>query len=254
MAALCRILALSVALSASSRLALAQDVVEPLPWSVQLAAELGVGMREIRLPRDNVTYEIATGVYPALGVAFALDHHHSQRVSVGLVTRYQSSLGLVLDEQLTGGTPHGRKTRSHQFEVGIAPSLHWEESGWALSAMVGYSISELDPENHLVTPSYHLGGPHARISVRVPLGSQHICLNAGGEAQLTLQVGDELRMRGVSAQGFGAGVNAALEARLGGHWWIAATYRELRYGLGTQQGPSFTDAARIITAQLRGTL
>lgn len=250
--ALCRALLLCVAVGAWSRLAAAQEA-EPLPWSVQLAAEAGIGMREIRLPRDNVIYEINTGVYPALGVAFALDHYISQRVSVGLAARYQSSLGLVLDEQLTGGAAHGRKTRSHHFEVGVAPSWHWE-SGWALLGLLGYSIAELDPENHLVTPSYHLGGPHARIGVRVPLGGQRIGLNVGGDGQLTLQVGDELRIRGVSARGFGVGVNVALEARLGGHWWIAVTYRELRYGLGMQQGPSFTDAGRFITAQLRGAL
>lgn len=253
MGAFFRVALLSVAVSALSQLALAQDA-DPLPWSVQLAAEVGVGMRDIRLPRDNVIYEISTGVYPALGVGFGLSHHSSERFSVGLMARYQSSLGLVLDEQLTGGTPHRRNTRSHLFEVGVAPSLHWKESGWALSGMIGFSVSELDPLNHLATPSYHLGGPHARIAVRIPLGSERFGLNVGGEGQLTLLVGDELRMRGVSAQGFGAGVNAALEARLGAHWGIAVTYRELRYGLGTQQGPGFTDAARFITAQLRGTL
>jgi|GEM_PF-5246711 len=253
-------------LSVVSALALAQDEdsvtadmqppsdAEPLPWSVQLAAEAGIGMRDIRLPRDNVSYQIGTGVYPVLGLAFALEHRSSERVSVGLVARYQSSFGLVLDEQLTGGASHARKTRSHQFEVGIAPRVHWDESGWAISGMVGYGVSELDPENHLVTPSYHLGGPQARVSVRVPLGTPRIGLSLGGDGQITLQVGDELQARGVSAHGFGAGAHAALDLRLSERWWIAASYRELHFWLATQQQASFTDAARIISAQLRGTL
>jgi hypothetical protein len=222
-------------------------------WSLQLAAEAGFGMREVDLPRDGVTYRIRTGAHPALGVAFQLDYRAAQRLRVGLCARYQSSIGLVLDEQLTGGTLHARKTRSHHFEVGIAPSLHWD-AGWAILGMLGYSIVELDPENHLVTPSYHLGGPHARVAVRIPIGSEGVRLTLGPEGQLTLQTGDELTARGVSARGLGAGASASLDIRLGERWWIAASYRELRFWSSTDQGRSFTDGVRLVTAQLGGHL
>jgi hypothetical protein len=99
-----------------------------------------------------------------------------------------------------------------------------------------------------------LAGPHARVVVRVPLGSERVCLSVGGEGQLTLQVGEELRARGVSAHGFGAGLTAAVELSLSERWSIAASYRELHFWLGTQQRESFSDAARVISAQLRGTL
>jgi hypothetical protein len=268
--------ALALALSLLSKLALAQELdeeeqeleepaqpeeTEETPqeaaqpsWALQLTAEAGIGMRDVSLPREGVVYQIGTGVHPALGLAFALDHHSSERVSVGLAARYQSSLGLVLNEQLTGGAPHARNTRSHYFEVGITPSVHWDASGWAITGMLGYSVSELDPLNHLVTPSYHLAGPHAGARVRVPLGSARVGLRVGGDGQLTLQVGDELRARGVLGSGFAAGMNATLEAQLGEHWWIAVSYREQRYWLGTQQTESFTDATRFVTAQLRGVL
>jgi hypothetical protein len=245
--ALCRTFLLLLALS--SQLVHAQDA-----WSLQLSAEAGFGTRDIDLPRDSVTYQIRSGIYPVLGVGFQLDHHATRCFSIGLSARYQSSIGLVLHEQLTGGTLHPRNTRSHVFEAGIAPTLHWDESGWAITGLLGYSIIELDPENHLVTPSYHLGGAHARISVKIPLGSKRVRLIVGPEGQLPLQIGDELRARGVSARGLGAGANAALEVTLNDHWLVAATYRELHFWFATQQRESFSDGMRVVTAQLRGTL
>lgn len=235
----------------------AQDAGDPevssSDWSLQLAAEAGFAMRDVSLPRDGVTYQIRSGAYPALGVAFQLDYRAAERLHFGLWARYQSSLGLVLDEQLTGGTRHPRDTRSHHFEVGIAPSWQWE-SGWAILGLLGYGIVELDPLNHLVTPSYHLGGPHARIAVRIPLGTPRVRLTVGPEGQITLQTGDELTARGVSAQGLGAGASAALDVRLSERFWIAATYREQRFWSSTRQGPSFTDSLRVVTAQLGGQL
>lgn len=259
---------LSVALNAWCVAALAQDaseveppetpaapaVVEAPTWSLQLAAEAGLAMRDVELPRDGVLYQIRSGAYPALGVAFQLEHRASPLFSIGVSARYQSSIGLVMDEQLAGGTTHPRDTRSHHFEVGITPSLRWDTTGWAVLGMFGYGIAELDPLNHLVTPSYHLGGPHARVSLQIPLGNPRVHLTLGPEGQITLQTGDELTARGVSASGLGAGANAALDLRFGERWWIALTYRELRFWASSTQGPGFTDNMRALTAQLGGQL
>lgn len=244
-----RMIALALVWCALPSLGLAQE-----SWSVQLSAEAGVGMREVDLPRDGVITQVRSGGYPALGVGFVLEHHAAQRFSVGLTARYQTSIGLTLHDQLAGGAAHERSTRSHHFEAGIAPRLHWDDSGWEVGAFLGYGIVELDPLNHLVTPSYHLGGGHMRLSVRVPLGTERVGLCLGPEAQWILHTGAELRERGVATNGFGAGGQAAIELRLGPRWTVAASYRELRYWLSTQQGPSFGDAVRVISAQLRGTL
>jgi opacity protein-like surface antigen len=236
-----------------------QDVAQATPtersaWLLQLSAEAGIGTRDVDIPRDGVLYQVHTGVYPALGVGFELDYRSSQRFSLGLVARYLSSIGLVLDEQLTGGTVHSRKTRSHRFEVAIAPSLYIGTAGWAIRGALGYSVSELDPENHLLTPSYHLGGPFARIAVQLPLGSERLRLILGPEGQLSLQIGDELLALGVSHPGMGAGASAALELSATEHWTVALSYRELHFWLSSASGPSFTDAQRFVAAQLRGSL
>jgi hypothetical protein len=245
-----RALLLSVALSAWHVAALAQD---DMSWSLQLSAEAGVAMRSVELPRDGLMYQIRSGAHPALGVAFQLEHDVTPALSLGLSARYQSSFGLVLDEQLTDGTSHPRDTRSHHFEVGVTPAVRWG-AGWAVLGMLGYAIVELDPLNHLVTPSYHLGGPHARVALRIPLGSARVRLTLGPEGQLTLQTGAELTARGVSASGLGAGAQAALDVRLHEHWSVAVTYRELRFWASSTQGPSFTDSLRVVTAQLGGRL
>ena len=223
-------------------------------WSLQLSAEAGAGMRAVDIPRDGVTYQIRTGMYPALGVMFALQHHRSERFSLGLLAHYQSSIGLVLREQLTGGTEHARKTRSHHAEVAIAPSWHWGADGWALTGALGYSISELDPENHLLMPSYHLGGPFARIGMLIPLGSPSIALRVAPDAQLCLQVGDELRTLGVAGSGVSVGATAAFELSLSERWLVAVSYRELHSWLSASHGPGFADTLRFATAQLRGQL
>jgi hypothetical protein len=223
-------------------------------WSLQLSAEAGAGMRAADIPRDGVIYQIRTGMYPALGLAFELRHYSSQRFSLGLLAHYQSSIGLVLREQLTGGTEHARKTRSHRAEVAIAPSWHWGDAGGALTGAVGYSISELDPENHLLMPSYHLGGPFARIGVLIPLGSPSVALRVAPDAQLCLQVGDELRALGVASSGVSVGASAAVELRLSERWLVAVTYREQHSWLAASRGPGFDDTLRFATAQLRGQL
>lgn len=227
---------------------------EAVPWSLQLSAEAGVGTRNVDLPRDGVIYQVRSGVYPALGVGFQLDYHGGEPFSIGLVARYQTSIGLMLNEQLTDFTTHARKTRSHVFEVGIAPTFRIGSAGWAIGGALGYSVTELDPQNHLETPSYHLGGLHGRLALQAPLGTEQVRLVVSGEGQATLQVGDELTARGVSARGWGAGGGAAFELGLSERWTVAISYRELHYWLGSQQGASFVDALRFVTAQLRGRL
>lgn len=223
-------------------------------WSLQLSAEAGAGMHALDLPRDGVIYQIRTGAYPALGVMFELEHHSSEHFSLALVARYQSSIGLVLREQLTGGVEHARKTRSHRAELGIAPSWRWGDAGWMLTGALGYSVSELDPENHLLMPSYHLAGPFARVGVRIPLGSPSVALRVAPDAQLTLGVGDELRARGAAGSGVGVGASAAVELGLSERWTIAVTYREQHNWLNSSQGPTIEDSLRFATAQLRGQL
>lgn len=223
-------------------------------WTMQLMAETGIGMREVELPRDGLLFQVSTGVFPALGLGFTIDHHPSKRFSIGLSARYQSSIGLVLTEQLTDGTKHPRNTRSHHFEIGLAPMLRLGDTGWAIYGALGYALSELDPENHLVTPSYHLGGPFARVGLQLPLGAQSVRLRLESDGQLVMQMGDELLALGAETRGLGVGASAALDVSLGGRWTVAATFRELRYWLGTRQGPSFTDSARFVTVQLRGLL
>lgn len=225
------------------------------PWSLELSAGLGAGSRELDLPRDGVVYQVRSGLFPAVELGFALSHDLSQDLTLGLLARYQSSLGLRLVEQLTDGSEHSRATRSHRLELGVAPTLRLDAQGrWALSAAVGFHVSELDPEAHLITPSYFMAGPFLRVELQLPLASDRLRLRIGPEAQWIAQIGQELLDRDVSAGGLGAGGTATLELVVARHWTVAVSYRELRSWLSSSQRGSFEDVSRFMTARLSGTL
>lgn len=225
------------------------------PWLLGLYAGLGIGSREHDLPQDGVVYQVRSGFFPALELGFELSHDLSEDLTLGLIARYQSSLGLDLVEKLTDGSEHSRATRSHQVELGFAPTLRLDAQGrWALAAAVGFHVSELDPEAHLVTPSYFMAGPFLRVELQLPLASDRVRLRIGPEAQWIAQVGQELLDRGVSAGGLGAGGTATLELVVARHWTVAASYRELRTWLDSSQGRSFEDVSRFVTARLSGTM
>ena len=225
------------------------------PWSLSLAAGLGAGSRELDLPRDGVVYQVRSGLFPAVELGFELSHDLSQDFTLGLLARYQTSLGLALVEKLTDGSEHSRSTRSHHLELGLAPTLRLDAQGrWALAAAVGFHVSELDPEAHLITPSYFMSGPFLRVELQLPLASDRVRLRIGPEAQWIAQVGRELLDRGIRAGGLGAGGSATLELALARHWTVAASYRELRSWLDSSQASSFVDVSRFVTARLSGTL
>ena len=224
-------------------------------WSLRLSAGVGVGSRALDLPMDGRIYQIRSGLTPAVDLGFELDHAVSQDVSVGLLIRYQSSVGLRIVEHLTDGTEHPRATRSQQLQLAIAPIWRLDSRArWALGAAIGYGISELRPESHLVTPAYFLGGPYARFELQLPLIGERVRLRAGPEMQWIAQAGQELLDRDVRPHGLAVGGEAALEVVLGRRWTVAATYRELRAWLDSAQGGTFRDVTRFITARLSGVL
>jgi hypothetical protein len=109
------------------------------PWSLKLSAGAGIGSRSLDLPMDGRIYQTRSGFFPAVELGFELDHNVSDAVSVGLLIRYQSSVGLRLIEHLTDGTEHPRATRSEQLQLAITPTWRLDSRGhWALAAALGY--------------------------------------------------------------------------------------------------------------------
>jgi hypothetical protein len=228
---------------------------DAVSWSLDMSAGAGIGMRALDLPSDGVVYQTRTGVFPAADLAFELDHAPSNTFRIGLHARYQTSIGLHITEQHTDGSEHEQTARSNRVEVAIAPTLRFDDAGqWALIGSLGWCFSELRPESHVFTPAYVLSGPFLRAELLLPLGTERLRLRLGPEAQWIVQVGGELRERGMASSGLGAGGSAAIQLVIGGGWIVDATYRELHSWLDSPQAQSLHDASRFVTARLTGSL
>lgn len=224
-------------------------------WTLQLAAGAGVGARELELPADGVVYVTRTGLFPAIDLAFELDHHASRAFRVGLHARYQTSLGLRIAERHSGGSERVQRLRSHRLELALVPALKLDGAGrWTLLAQLGCGTVDLRPETHVFTPGYFLAGPFLRAELQLPLGPDGLRLRLGPEAQWIALVGDELPHRGIDSNGFGLGGAAVIELQLGERWLVDASYRELRVWLDSSQPESLVDVSRFITARLTGML
>lgn len=228
---------------------------EALPWSLELAAGAGIGMRDLDLPSDGVMYETRTGVFPAADLGFELDHTLGADFRIGLHVRYQTSIGLRITEMLSDGTQHVQDARSNRVELAIAPAVSFDDAKqWTLVTSLGWGFSELRPESHVFTPAYVLSGPYLRVELSLPLGTERLHLRLGPEAQWIVQVGGELRERGMASSGLGAGGSAAIQLMIASGWIVDATYRELHSWLDSPQTQSLHDASRFVTVRLTGSL
>jgi hypothetical protein len=226
------------------------------PWSLRLSADLGAGGRDIDLPTDGVVNRIEGGLFPAAGAGFELDHAASPAVSLGLLARYQSSVGLGIVEHHTDGSRHAQDARSHRLELAFAPTFYFDAAQtWALAAWAGAAFNNFRPEaHHLVTPAYTLAGPHLRAALQVAPWDGRLRLVLGPEVQWIAYVGQDLIDRGVAETGFGIGGEAAIELKLGSRFRVGAAYREMRAWLDSSQVQRFVDVSRFVTARLTGTL
>lgn len=232
------------------------EAPSPSPWSLTLSAEAGAGSSDIDVPMDGIVYRIRPGFFPIAGVGFELDHAFSRAIDLGLLVRYQSSVGAGIVEQRTDGSERPIDFRSHRLELALAPTFELDDDGtWALLAAAGYAIRNFRPEAHdVVTPGYSLAGPHLRVELRFSPFERLIRLRVGPEVQGILHVGQELVDRGMASRGLGLGGEAALELALGSYWSLQMAYREIHAWLDSAQTQRFEDVARYITARVSGTL
>jgi hypothetical protein len=231
-----------------------QPALEPT-WLFRIAAEGGIGTRSFELPMDGVVYRTDTGLFPVAGVGLEVEHAASAKIAIGVLARYQSSVGLGIVELHTDGSRVPIEVRAHRFEAGVTPTFRFDDEGrWALALCAGYGVLGFRPLLHLVTPAYTLAGPFLRAQLQVPLVSDALRLRAGPEGQWIAQVGDQLEQHGVASSGVGLGGAAALELLLGRHVVVSASYREAWSLLGSSQAQSFKDVARFVTARVEWTL
>lgn len=230
---------------------------EPSPFVVRLSIGAGFGIRSLDLPRDRLVYEVRTGLAPALEAAFALEYAAGGPWTFALLTRYQTTVGMVLVERRTDSSEQRRDTRASRLEVGVTTTLRFGDGPLGVAAALGYAISDLRPRGHLLTPAYHLGGPFGRLELVAEIVAERLRLRVGPEAHMIMQVGQELvdntDLQG-TADGLGFGGEAVVEYVLA-PFALGLSYREIHRSVSAGAADAeVKDVSRFATFRLTGEL
>lgn len=266
MKALSKVLLVVSALGASAASAFAQSVPPAAPpapeyMTVELNAGLGIGTRSYERPYDQQLQELETTPFTALDLSVRLKSCMSDcptaRYSLEYLLRYQTSLGMRVDQPLPFALPSEVDARSSRLELSAAPILRLGNTAASpsIAVPIGVSLRALHAEHRdLPLPSYLLLGPHLRVEARASLG-ERFALRAGPELQWIALVGDRLKDDGVSGSGFAIGAELAASVSLTSCWGLELTYRQAHaFASGKGERADFEDVERYATLQLSGRL
>jgi hypothetical protein len=208
-------------------------------------AGAGLGTRRLEWPTPSERRAVETGGYVAveIGTAFALEL--DPELAFGSELVYQTSLDNQLEETHIAGATDTIQVRTHRFAA-VLELIIGAHDGVRVAPGLGYGVRALHPEvHHLLTPSYSLTGPLARIALRIAFG-ESVALRVVPEAQW-LMVGDALEALGVASSGISLGGDAALELVLGGGLTLELSYREAHAIMSSSLGKSASDVERFAT-------
>ena len=207
----------------------------------------GVGTRNLEWPAAGETRALESGAFLAVeaGAAFAIELDDG--LALGPELTYQTSLDHEIEETHVAGAADTLGLRAHRFSAVLELAIG-SDDGVRVSPGLGYGVRALHPEvHHLLTPSYSLTGPIARIALRIAFGAS-VALRLVPEVQL-ISVGDALQELGVSGSGVSFGGDAALELVLSRGLSLELSYREAHALMSAEMGDSASDVERFITAR-----
>ena len=160
---------------------------------------MGIGTRSFSRPTREGVQRLPDAVFPAVDVALRVHAWPHDGFSLGVLLRYQSSLGLTIEEQPPFALHNRVAARSARAELSVAPTFRLGSAGTApaLAVPVGFTLRSLWPEVHeMMTPGYSLIGPHLRLELVVPLGNV-LALRVGPELQAIIAIDESIRADGV---------------------------------------------------------
>ncbi|HKU40268.1 MAG TPA: hypothetical protein VJR89_19040 [Polyangiales bacterium] len=217
----------------------------------------GVGTRSLRRPiASGASQTLPTSVFPAADISLSARVWPDAAFSLDVLFRYQTSLGLTIQEEPLFALENEVDVRAEHAELSAAPSFRLGESATAarVNVPVGMAVRTFWPAVHqLQTPRYVLWGPLARAELDVPLG-KIARLRFGPEAQLFFIAGTDLTDYGVNQTGFALGAEASLELRLTEHFLLELQFRQSNALASSTNDPSFRDVERFFTARWAGEL
>jgi hypothetical protein len=218
---------------------------------------IGFGSRSFVRPTPLGAQRLPTVFFPAVDIGLEVAAWPKDRFSLSFLLRYQSSVGLTVDERPPFALPNKIAARVERGELSVAPTfrLGSAESAPAIAFPAGLSIRTFWPEVHesAATVGYSLIGPHLRAELIAQLTSV-LQLRFGPELQWIIAIDRSIREDGVANQGYSAGGEAALHVQLGPVFGLELCYRESHaFASSTTASPIFSDVERFLSARLSGT-
>lgn len=222
----------------------------------EVAAGMGVGTRSFSRPTRAGEQQLPDAVFPAVDAALRVHVWPRAAFSIGVLLRYQSSLGLTVEDEPSFALPNRVDVRAERVELSAAPTLRLGESGAdpALAFPVGLTLRSFWPEVHETqTPGYSLFGPHLRAELIVRFGGV-LTLRFGPELQAIIAIDRSLRDEGVDRAGFAYGGEALLQVPLGPVFGLELAYRESHAVVPTYwiDRDEFRDVERFASLRLSG--
>lgn len=226
--------------------------------TTEITGGMGIGTRSFERPTAaGGTQRLSASAFPAIDLGLKLQGWPERRFALAAVARYQTSVGLHVQEQPDFAPINEVDVRAQHIEVGAVPRFRLAEDPDALAIAFpfGFTVRTFWADvRDLQTPSYTLAGPHLRVEVIAPLG-RHVRLRIGPELHALLFVGRDLRDGGTESLGLSLGGEAALRVRLGEVFAAELAYREAHAFVAHESdGEGFEDVERFATLRLVGAL
>jgi hypothetical protein len=227
---------------------------------VQASAGLGMGSYGFSRPSELGEQRLPDAVFPAAAVALAVEGWPDAPFSLTGLLRYQTSLGLRVQEHPPFALPNELSARSGFGELSLAPTFRLESGktnreAIRLAVPVGLSLRSFWPDvRELLTPGYSLVGPFVRAQVILPIHAS-FRLRAGPELQAILVLDEHMKKAGLQGQGLALGAEIAAALGPVGPFSLELGYR-LSVGRVANRGdgPDFRDTQQLVILTLQGEL
>jgi hypothetical protein len=218
----------------------------------------GFGTRAFVRPTAMSTGQrLPTMAFPAAEIGLGATLWPANRFSLGLLLRYQTSVGMRVEQRPPFALPYTISARAERGELSVAPIVRLDDGPTApsLAFPLGLGIRTFWPAVH-EPPflGYSLLGPQLRVELFWPI-VERVRLRFGPELQWIVAVDNALRDQGVSQMGAAAGGEGSLQVKLSTVFSLELCYRESHaFASSTNTGPIFNDVERFLTLRLTGEL
>jgi hypothetical protein len=216
------------------------------PLDARARIAFGAGTHESSLPTSNGTEHVAAHAFSAWGFELRAAAPVTDKLRVGGVVSYATSLGYELTRPIFSGSVESSAARSQELGAHILAELgvgHY----LVVPVMLGYTFSAFRTNLPLTAAaSYLLSGPRLAAGLQLLLFDARLSLLALPEVGATLTTSDALRSAGLARRGLEYGWTAGIDVRLPYQLQIGVRYREARANLAADAAGSFRATERFM--------